>query len=224
MNDHDRTRIPHRATLTLVGWARKWKNPEGEGGLQVNGCRFKLPEEAADRFDGLRIRLIGYPKTDPNGCLRKLEARPSNIRRAKAEERNQSSFEIIGHLLRRDLSEGRIKIEVAPSLARIRPFEMFAVLPPSIGRTLDPARPFCRARGSAMKISGKVHLICEEVEEVESSTPERWGSFEALRQMAAERRAKRRSKDEEDRDEASGNEIGEDPAAANAEGAAPEAA
>ncbi|MEF2279891.1 hypothetical protein V3W47_16480 [Deinococcus sp. YIM 134068] len=154
--------LPHRAVVTLTGWAVPARK-----GVTVNGLDVRTswcPEGEA------RVTLRAYPRTAPAGSLRDLFTFPRLVR--SAEQPNGSSVSVIGQLLKLDRGEGLIKVKVCPSQATDLPFVITLHATASV-LDLDPATFHVQVEGRVLRAASGL-LLVESVTPVHAPVPARW--------------------------------------------------
>ncbi|BDP44875.1 hypothetical protein DAETH_48440 (plasmid) [Deinococcus aetherius] len=154
--------LPHRAVVTVTGWATPVRKGVLVGGLAIRtGWR---PEGET------RVTVRAYPRTAPDGSLRDLFTYPRLFQPAQTP--NGTSVSVTGQLLKLDRGEGVIRVKVCPSQASDLPF---VVTLHATGRVLDldPATFHVTVTGRVLRAASGL-LLAESVTPVHAPVPARW--------------------------------------------------
>ncbi|MGY2896770.1 hypothetical protein [Deinococcus sp. UYEF24] len=152
----------HKAVLVVTGWASRKEGRDLVAGVWVRA----LPE----KFHGTRVTVRLYPSTSTRGTLNGPQLY-GHVRPAR--EPNGQTLEIIARLIRADVADNLLLLQVFPSQNNALPFKLSVRATTDVLRRVDPEWPALRLTGSLISDL----LVADQVERVYAPVPERWDGW-----------------------------------------------
>jgi len=149
----------HKAVLLVTGWATRQDGRDLVAGV----CLRSLPE----KFQGTRVTVRVFPSTSIRGSL--SGSQPFGHVRS-AREPNGQTLEVIARLIRADVADNLLLLQIFPSQNTTLPFKISVRATTEVIRQVDPGWSALRLTGSLISDL----LVADRVEQAYAPIPERW--------------------------------------------------
>lgn len=152
----------HKAVLVATGWASRKEDRDLVAGIWVRALPAKL--------HGTRVTVRLYPRTTFRGALSGAQMYRS-VRPAR--EPNGQVLEVIGRLLKVDVADNLLSLQLFPSQSGALPFRLLVRAATQVLRRVDPTWPALRLTGSLISNL----LVADHAEPAYAPIPERWAEW-----------------------------------------------